>query len=156
MRRSKWLGVVAILSALALAACADDEPRLGNPLDTPEAPPPPGLDPALVALGERVYADNCAACHRPDLSGDPDWTTPNPDGSYPPPPHDSSGHTWHHPDGLLFEIIRDGTGFEQTRMPIFAGVLGDEEIRAVIEFFKSRWGTEERAFQWQVTWQDGP
>ncbi|MGI8515523.1 MAG: c-type cytochrome [Acidimicrobiia bacterium] len=115
-----------------------------------EAPPPP-LDEDHVALGAELYQQRCASCHRADLSGDPDWKTPNPNGSYPPPPHDSSGHTWHHPDQLLLELIRDGLDIPESRMPPFGDVLSDDEIMAIIEFLKANWGPEERGFQWQVT-----
>jgi signal transduction histidine kinase len=37
-------------------------------------------------------------------AGDPYWRTPNKDGSYPPPPHDSSDHTNHHSDQVPTEI----------------------------------------------------
>ena len=33
------------------------------------------------------------------------------------PPHDSSGHTWHHSDQILLELIRGGSDFPQARMP---------------------------------------
>jgi mono/diheme cytochrome c family protein len=74
-----------------------------------------------------------------------------PNGRLPAPPHDATGHTWHHSDAQLFRIVRDGLsaivpGYE-TDMPAFAGVITDEEIRAVLEFIKSRWPERERAYQ---------
>ena len=111
------------------------------------------LDQDRVAVGAELYQENCASCHMADLSGDPDWKTPNDDGSYPPPPHDSSGHTWHHPDQVLIEIIRDGSDFPQSRMPAFGNRLTDDDIEAILEFFKANWGPRERAFQQQVTEQ---
>lgn len=33
---------------------------------------------------------------------------------HPPPPHDSTGHTWHHPDQLLLALIRVGIGLPLT------------------------------------------
>jgi mono/diheme cytochrome c family protein len=113
-----------------------------------------GLDPDRVAYGGELYQQQCASCHRTDLSGDPDWKTPNEDGSYPPPPHDSSGHTWHHPDRVLVEIIREGSDFPQSRMPSFGDKLTEEEIKTILEFFKANWGAQERAYQDQVTKQD--
>lgn len=139
----KALAAATVLLTVA-AACSGEPPAAG----------PHDLDPQQVALGESVYQANCASCHRPDLSGDPNWRTPNQDGSYPPPPHDSSGHTWHHSDQVLARIIAEGTGFEHTRMPRFGEILSEEEIEAVIEFLKSKWGPEERAYQWQISEQE--
>lgn len=115
--------------------------------------PPPALDAAMVAKGEILYAQYCASCHRSDLSGAPNWKTPNDAGFFPPPPHDNSGHTWHHPDELLVVLIQEGLDDVPSAMPDFVDVLTDEEILSIIEFFKSQWGEEEREFQWQVTWQ---
>ena len=66
-------------------------------------------DQAVIALGQRLYAENCATCQGADLEGQPDWQTPLANGRYPAPPHDETGHTWHHADALLERIIRDGT-----------------------------------------------
>ena len=104
-----------------------------------------------VRRGEELYQQLCASCHGVDLSGAPNWKTPKEDGSYPPPPHDSSGHTWHHSDQVLLEIIRDGSDFPQSRMPTFGDTLSDEDIDAIIDFFKANWGPEERAYQEAVT-----
>jgi mono/diheme cytochrome c family protein len=119
-----------------------------------EAPPLLDLDDELAARGEVLYQQTCASCHGADLAGAADWKTPNPDGSYTPPPHDSSGHTWHHPDQVLLDVVRNGSGFAQSRMPTFADELSDEQVLAILEYLKTNWGPEERAFQWQVTWQD--
>jgi mono/diheme cytochrome c family protein len=135
--------VAALAAATLLSAC--------SPSNTGE---PPGED--RVAIGAELYQQNCASCHQPDLAGDPDWKTPNEDGSYPPPPHDSSGHTWHHPDRVLIEIIREGSDFPQSRMPAFGDRLTDDDIEAILEFFKDTWGPEEREYQQQVTEQDSP
>ena len=109
--------------------------------------PPPSADadnPELVALGETVYAEHCASCHGADLEGQPNWRFRYADGTQPAPPHDASGHTWHHPDQVLFEVTRNGgaesapTGFKSA-MPGFGEVLADTEIWAVLAFIKSRW-----------------
>ena len=68
-------------------------------------PPLPTLDPAEIALGKDVYALNCASCHGVNLEGESNWMTQNNDGSFRAPPHDVSGHTWHHADSLLIESI---------------------------------------------------
>jgi mono/diheme cytochrome c family protein len=145
MRASLSIVAVAVVIVGAAVACsAEIGPEASMPL-------PEGLDPTAVAHGETLYVRYCASCHGIDLSGDPDWMTPNADGSYPPPPHDSTGHTWHHSDGLLLEIVRDGSPFARSNMPAFGSILADDDIMAIIEYFKAHWGVEEREFQRSVT-----
>ena len=101
-------------------------------------------DPAQVALGKTVYGENCASCHGARLEGQPNWRDPKPDGRLPAPPHDAEGHTWHHPQDMLFRITRDGIaavapkGYKSD-MPAFGQTLTDEQIRAVLAFIASRW-----------------
>ena len=68
----------------------------------------------------------------------------------PAPPHDDSGHTWHHPHDVLFGITKHGlvppyapAGY-QSDMPAFAGTLSDDEIRAVLAYIASHWSDEVR------------
>jgi mono/diheme cytochrome c family protein len=105
---------------------------------------------ALVATGAKVYAQHCAACHGAKLEGQPNWRTRLPNGRFPAPPHDESGHTWHHPDDVLFGTIKHGLvpgtyappGYESD-MPAFGGKLTDEEIWAVLAYIKSHWKSQE-------------
>ena len=105
-----------------------------------------------IALGRTIYETQCAACHGAQLEGQPDWQMPLPSGRLPAPPHDATGHTWHHPDDILFRIVKEGTaaivgdGY-QSDMPGFADVLGDAEIRAVLAYIKSTWPERERSYQ---------
>ncbi len=112
-------------------------------------------DAVQVALGAEVYAGHCASCHGMELEGQPNWRERLPSGRLPAPPHDASGHTWHHPDAVLFSITRDGLGAivpgYESDMPAFGGVLSDAEIRAVLAFIKSRWPERERAFQAEIS-----
>ncbi len=147
--------------ALVLAACSgvgepeapSVQPGSGAFDQAFTAPAVPVLDPERVGEGKQLYGQYCAACHRLDRSGDPNWKTPDDAGIYPPPPHDDTGHTWHHPDDLLSSMIKDGVEGLPSGMPQFRGTLTDDEIVSILEYFKSEWGDEERAFQWQVTWQ---
>lgn len=112
-------------------------------------------DAALVALGKRVYVAECASCHGVDLEGQPNWRTRDASGRLPAPPHDAGGHTWHHPDEQLFEIIKHGLGrfvpsSYLTDMPKYEGVLSDGEIWAVLAYIKSTWPADIRARQAQI------
>ncbi len=152
--------VPVIAAALVLSACAPGAstdstlvPSLtSGPAAEDSVPPTPQLDAARLEEGEALYGQYCASCHGADLSGDPEWKTPNADGSYRPPPHDSSGHTWHHSDRLLMTITRDGSDFPESRMPPFGDTLTDEQITAIFEFIKASWEPQERDAQWRVTW----
>ena len=101
-----------------------------------------------IVVGERLYAEHCASCHGVELEGQSNWRTPNSDGTLPAPPHDETGHTWHHGDALLFSYTRLGgeeamraSGFEefQSGMPGFGDTLSDQEIWNVIAYIKSTW-----------------
>ncbi len=101
-------------------------------------------DPRQVALGQTIYQLHCAACHGLHLEGQPDWQVRKPTGELPAPPHDASGHTWHHADDQLFAIIKHGMARfappdYKTDMPAFVGRLTDAEIRAVLAYVKSLW-----------------
>ncbi len=102
-------------------------------------------DPQVIARGQQVYAETCASCHGADLKGEPNWRSPDSDGMLPAPPQDETGHTWHHSEKLLFELTKYGiaaaSGLKdhKTRMPIYDGVLSDDDIIAVLSFIKSRW-----------------
>ncbi len=115
----------------------------------------PAIDPEnpkQVALGRQVYEAHCASCHGANLEGQPEWRSRRSDGKMPAPPHDASGHTWHHTDEALFKVTRDGlaamagAGYE-TDMPGFKDRLSDDQIRAVIAYIKSRWPSNIRARQ---------
>ena len=98
-----------LLLALLLAGCAESKPDL--------------------SAGKVLYAQHCAACHGAKLEGQPNWRSKLPNGRMPAPPHDDSGHTWHHPDEVLIGITKHGLvppyappGYESD-MPAFAGTL---------------------------------
>ncbi|MDX1664047.1 MAG: c-type cytochrome [Candidatus Promineifilaceae bacterium] len=184
MEPARSVYLIAILLALAtLTACApggdatdapaptptesalSDIPSIGELAGTPaaEAGPQalPTLDPQLVTLGEDVYQTYCAACHGAELEGQEDWKLPNPDGSFRAPPHDGTGHTWHHSDRVLREAILLGGerlgALGTSNMPAYQGVLSEREVEAVIAYIKSTWPEEIRRLQRDVTARDpGP
>lgn len=112
-----------------------------------------------LASGQQLYVDNCAACHGEALEGQPDWRTRLPSDRMPAPPHDETGHTWHHSDEQLFLITRDGIatvvgGNYESDMPGFGDLLTDDEIRAILDYIKSTWPERERAYQAQMSNRD--
>ncbi len=118
-----------------------------------------GPAPRDLARGAALYAEHCAACHGADLEGAADWRRPRPDRRLPAPPHDASGHTWRHPDSVLFAITKHGSaavigGGYESDMIGFGDVLDDEEIRDVLAFIKSTWPERERAHQAMLTERD--
>ena len=107
-------------------------------------------DPSLVALGRTVYADSCASCHGAKLQGEPNWRQRKPTGRMPAPPHDATGHTWHHADALLYAITKFGLSRVAGRpiesdMPAFEDLLSDREIIASLTYIKSTWPADIQA-----------
>jgi mono/diheme cytochrome c family protein len=135
------------LTAIALLAAAGctDRSATADPNDA-----------AQLASGSAIYASQCAACHGANLEGQPDWKSRKPNGRMPAPPHDDSGHTWHHPDDILFGITKFGlrppygpSGY-QSDMPAFGGTLTDRQIRDVLAYIKSRWSPRVQQAQAQI------
>lgn len=122
----------------------------------------PRADPSnveQVVRGNRVYDAQCAACHGAKLEGQPNWRERLPSGKFPAPPHDASGHTWHHSDELLFNITKHGItryappGY-QSDMPAFGNRLSDDDIWAVLAYIKRTWPDEPRKWQAEVSQED--
>ena len=147
-------GAMALLTIMPLvagiAAC--------TAADHPQADPGNANQ---VASGKALYERHCAACHGAELQGQPDWRTRLPSGRMPAPPHDDSGHTWHHADDILFGITK--TGFAppyapaeyQSDMPAFGSTLTDREIWDVLAYIKSRWSPRAREAQAQMRTRAG-
>ena len=180
MARGTLLLAALLVMAIALFACdaAGDGDRAQDltgdpPADSAAAiptatPPPPtevptpevdpsvqaadASDPLLVSQGETLYQQFCASCHGVDLEGQPNWRLRDENGFLPAPPHDASGHTWHHPDQLLFDVTKYGTtavvgsGYKSTMIG-FEEQLSDAEIWAVLSFIKSQWPPKIQAAQ---------
>lgn len=106
----------------------------------------------LVSEGRKVYESYCAECHGLGLKGQPNWQRRGPDGILPAPPHDETGHTWHHPDAILFATVKlGGEAFMpvgvKSGMPGYADSLTDREIEASLAYIKSRWPSKIRRRQ---------
>ncbi len=121
-------------AALALAACTSGSPATQE----------------QVARGQELYQANCASCHGGPTGGDIADI---------PPPHNAEGHTWHHEDCLLVEIIEEGMprrpGMPENAptMPAFGDELSDQDIRAILAHIKTWWTEDQLEFQEEVTQQ---
>lgn len=158
MRRGSFFWAGGLCAAFAAtgwlvlaqtAEVADGLTFLGEPV-TPEQ----------IDLGRELYGTNCASCHGADLQGQPDWQRRLDTGRMPAPPHDETGHSWHHSDQSLFTITKLGVGAivpgYESDMPAFQGKLSDADIAAVLAFIKSTWPERQRRFQAEVTANDRP
>lgn len=132
-------GALAAVALVLLAACGKQAGVAG--IDPQDA--------TKVARGKTVYAASCASCHGASLQGQFNWRQRLPNGRMPAPPHDESGHTWHHPDEMLFGITKEGLvpgkygppGYVSD-MPAFGSILNDADIAAVLSYIQSRWPPE--------------
>lgn len=151
MRNKFGIGLLAAAFAFLVGAIIFALLQEGkSPADT--------QNPDQVARGKGVYAQHCAACHGARPEGQPSWQEKLPSGRMPAPPHDASGHTWHHPDSVLFGITKNGLvpgkyapPKYESDMPAFGGKLKDEEIWAVLAYIKSAWPDKIRDGQVQIT-----
>lgn len=150
MSRSK----LVIAAAAILLSIAGAMPFLSS--TQIEAGPPKQPTISNVENGAVLYAENCASCHGEKLEGEPNWRSQKEDGTLPAPPHDQTGHTWHHGDALLFNYTKLGgqaaleaggvTGFS-SGMPKFGELLSDQEIWDILAFIKSTWSDRIREMQ---------
>lgn len=130
-----FVGLVIVAALLGVFAWYEDkgEPKFANADDV-----------ILVKRGRAIYGAHCAACHGKNLEGQPNWRQRRADGRLPAPPHDETGHTWHHSDAQLFEVTKRGSAAlagpsYRSDMAAFSGVLTDAEIWAALAYIKSRW-----------------
>jgi len=130
------LAVVAVVATVA-AACGS---RGFDP------------DPEVVARGEQLYAASCVQCHGGPTGGQI---------SDIPPRHNAQGHTWHHADCLLTDIVLDGLpprpgASGDQIMPAFRGELTEIEVDAILTYLKTWWTDEQRQAQAEVTAAECP
>ena len=148
---NRWLSILLLLGGVATGLAGGLRVQAQTP---PPAPQADADNAEQVALGQQVYASFCAGCHGVNLEGQPNWQKRLPLGNFPAPPHDETGHTWHHTDQWLFESVKYGGKYHappryRSAMPAYQEMLSDAEIWAVLAFIKSRWPVTIRAQQEQ-------
>ena len=131
--------LAALLALLPAAALADHE-----------------MENRDLGSGRTLYLQECASCHGVHLEGQPNWRQAGKDGVLPAPPHDESGHTWHHDNTLLFDYTKFGgealmeargiSGFN-SGMPGFGETMTDEDIWDVLAYIRSTWPNRIRRIQ---------
>ncbi len=68
------------------------------------------------------------------------------------PPHDKTGHTWHHSDKYLFLTTKYGIEKiigqkNPNNIPVYQGILNDEQIISVLSYIKSSWPKKIKDYQ---------
>ncbi len=136
--------VLAAVALLVLTACSSS-PEASTPVPTER----PIATTPVARSGQEVFASICSACHGMRGQGQPDWHIPKEDGTLPAPPLNGDGHTWHHGDGFLYRVVREGGRFQEdpvllpnfkSAMPAFGAQLSHQETVAVIAYIKEWWG----------------
>ncbi len=142
IQKNLWLGVLVLTMAVGCdrspAPPADTGVKVNRTIDT-----------AQVARGKVLFEQHCARCHGESAQGNAQWRVLNPDGTFPPPPLDSTGHAWHHSHDWLHEVIITGTE-PQGHMPAWGGKLSDQQIDDIIAWFQSLWSDEVYAAWWEM------
>jgi mono/diheme cytochrome c family protein len=120
----------ALIAGLAVAGAAE------------AAPPERWYSEAQVDAGRALFQEHCASCHGANAEGTPDWKKRGPDGKYPPPPLNGTGHAWHHSMSVLKRTIDRGGVPLGGWMPAFKGKFTEAEKEALIAFIQSHWPDE--------------
>lgn len=106
-------------------------------------------DRRLVRRGRAVFAEHCSACHGANLEGELAAGGTPPEGEPAAPPLNGTAHAWHHADGELFVMVKDGPGAlvsdRPSRMPAFGAVLADAYIWAIVAYIKTVWPMDVQA-----------
>jgi mono/diheme cytochrome c family protein len=128
------------VGSLVLVACSGTPPPTPTPAST-VATHGQETSAETVDTGAELYATHCQVCH-----GDREGTGT----SQGAPPHNESGHTWHHADAQLKDWIINGKlGFGP--MPAFEGKLTEPEADAILAYIKTWWAPEQRQTQADVS-----
>ena len=109
-----------------------------------------------IRQGQEIYTDHCAVCH--GIGGQGQFPEapllPDSTGRIGAPPHNDTGHSWHHSDVILIRYVEEGGFSDLTRfylMPPFGEILTDEQTLLVIAYIKTMWTDEQRVMQRELT-----
>jgi len=147
--------MITFLLVLIVSACSNLSGTF-EPIDANGVILPAPANSEIYEQGQNIYQTTCASCHGIDGEGQfpDDPMKPDETGRYGAPPHNDDGHTWHHDDDLILQIINEGgMGSESTfyPMPAFSETFSDEEKIAVVSYIKTMWNERNLASQYRVT-----
>ena len=107
----------------------------------------------MIARGKIVYESNCVSCHQVNLIGAENWKGLDGDGHRKAPPLNGTGHTWHHDDATLHNIIKYGLAKivknYEGKMIGFGDKINDKQIDSVLSYIKSHW--EDEIYERQIS-----
>ena len=107
----------------------------------------------MIARGKIVYETYCVSCHQVNLSGAENWKELDEDGHRKAPPLNGTGHTWHHDDASLHNIIKYGLAKivkdYDGKMIGFGDKINDKQIDSVLSYIKSHW--EDEIYERQIS-----
>ena len=107
----------------------------------------------MIARGKIVYESNCVSCHQVNLIGAENWKGVDKDGHRKAPPLNGTGHTWHHDDATLHNIIKYGLAKlvknYEGKMIAFGDKINDKQIDSVLSYIKNHW--EDEIYERQIS-----
>ena len=109
--------------------------------------------PLMIIRGKIIYENNCVSCHQVNLVGAENWKGLDEDGHRKAPPLNGTGHTWHHDDATLHNIIKYGLAKlvknYEGKMIGFGDKINDKQIDSVLSYIKSHW--EDEIYERQIS-----
>lgn len=133
----KVLGLAVSIAIFLVIGGCDQKPKVMS--SSTGLMPERSYDAEQIAAGKEVFTKYCAVCHGNNAEGAANWHQRNPDGTFPPPPLNGTGHAWHHSTAVLYDVIANGSQPGQGNMPAWKDKLSQEEIEAVVAWFQSLW-----------------
>ena len=110
----------------------------------------------ISVKGGRYTPSTAPPVTEPDLKASRTGGDPGRTESGPPPPHNETGHTWHHDNQYLFDYTKLGgkalfeaRGLPETEsgMPGSAEDLTDDAIWDILAYIRSTWSDRIRRIQ---------
>lgn len=133
--------VLMLLSSVFFISCSDEVKDSVSPSKEIQIVKR-DIDPIRYSQGARLFQLNCAICHGKDAEGAKNWRQPDEHGKNPAPPLNGTGHTWHHSEKALLNVIRNGTAKIGGNMPSWKDKLSNSEISLILTWVTAQWPDE--------------